>query len=45
MLAMDCMVKLVCKDYGFECDFIADDDDLAIVIVKFGKHTEEEHPS
>jgi len=43
MLAMDCMVKLVCKDYGFECDFIADDDDLAIVIVKFGKHTEEEH--
>lgn len=43
MSAMDCMVKLVCKDYGFECNFVADDDDHTNVIVKFGKHTEEEH--
>lgn len=37
------MVKLVCKDYGFDCDFLVDDAVLSNVIEKFGKHTEEEH--
>ena len=37
------MVKLVCKDYGFECDFIAEDNNLAGVVEKFGKHTDEVH--
>ena len=32
MSAMDCMAKLVCKDYGFECNFVADDDDLTNII-------------
>lgn len=37
------MVKLQCKDYGFECDFHVEGDDSLQVIVDFGKHTEEEH--
>ena len=37
------MVKLQCKDYGFECDFHVEGSDTAKVIVDFGKHTEEEH--
>jgi predicted small metal-binding protein len=37
------MVKLVCKDYGFDCDFFVDDTVLSNVIEKFGKHTEEVH--
>jgi len=37
------MVKFICRDYGFECDFIAEDDDIAKVIVQYGKHSMEEH--
>lgn len=36
------MVKLSCKDYGFECDFEANGE-VESVIREFGKHTEEEH--
>ena len=36
------MVKLICKDYGWECDFVAEGDS-AKVIQDFGKHTLDEH--
>jgi len=37
------MVKLQCKDYGFECDFFVEGDNTVKVIEDFGKHTEDEH--
>ena len=37
------MVKFVCRDYGFDCDFSAEADDIAKVIVEFSKHSTEEH--
>ena len=36
------MVKLSCKDYGFECDFEVDGE-VESVIHDFGEHTLEEH--
>jgi len=36
------MVKLSCKNYGFECDFEVEGD-VPKVIEEFGKHTLEEH--
>jgi len=36
------MVKAVCSDYGFDCDFVCEGD-LDTVIVDFGKHCAEEH--
>jgi predicted small metal-binding protein len=35
--------KLRCKDYGFECDFVAEGTDAEVVIAAYGKHSEEEH--
>ena len=37
------LAKLSCKDYGFECDFVAEDPEIAKVLQDFGKHTLEEH--
>lgn len=37
------MAQLSCKDYGFECDFVAQDDDIAKVIMSYSKHSAEEH--
>jgi len=37
------MTKLVCRDYGFECDFVAEGDDIAKVIEDYGKHSTDEH--
>jgi len=37
------MVKLVCRDYGFECDFVAESEDISDIIEKFGNHTTKEH--
>jgi len=37
------MVKLVCKDYGFECDFVTEGTEISQVLQDFGKHTSEEH--
>jgi len=37
------MPMLVCKDYGFECDFIARGDDTARVIMEYSKHSIDEH--
>ena len=35
------MVKAICKDYGFDCDFTCDGE-LELVIDEFGKHCTEE---
>ncbi len=37
------MTKLVCRDYGFECNFVAKSDEVSKVIEEFGKHTLLEH--
>ena len=37
------MSKLVCKDYGFECNFETNDDVTKKVIDEFRKHTLQEH--
>ena len=37
------MPSFRCKDYGFECDFIAEGDDNAKVIMEYSKHSAEEH--
>jgi len=36
------VVKLSCKDYGFECDFVSEGE-IGLVLTNFGKHTIEEH--
>ena len=36
------MAKLVCRNYGFECDFKAEGK-LETVLEEFGKHTMDEH--
>ena len=36
------MVKAECKDYGYDCDFVAEGE-MDDVVQKFGKHTEKEH--
>ena len=37
------MTTFRCKDYGFECDFVAQGDDISKVIVEYSKHSTEEH--
>jgi predicted small metal-binding protein len=37
------MVKLQCKEYGFECEFSVEGEDVPKIIEDFGKHTEQEH--
>jgi predicted small metal-binding protein len=37
------IIKLSCRDYGYECDFVVEGSDWPIMIEKFGKHTEAEH--
>ena len=37
------MAKLVCKEYGFECDFVVEDKEISKVLQDFGKHTLKEH--
>ena len=36
------MVKAICRDYGFNCEFISEGD-LDTVIDEFGKHCTEKH--
>jgi predicted small metal-binding protein len=36
-------IKLSCRDYGFDCNFISEGDDVSFIITKFGEHTEKEH--
>ncbi|MDE1764795.1 MAG: DUF1059 domain-containing protein [Thaumarchaeota archaeon] len=37
------MVTLVCRDYGFECGFVAEGEDVQKTLDKFGRHTSEKH--
>ena len=37
------MPTLVCRDYGFDCDFIAKGDDTAKIISEYSKHSADEH--
>ena len=37
------MGKLDCRDYGFECDFVAEGENITELITKFGKHFSDEH--
>ena len=37
------MAELKCRDYGFECDFVADAANAEEVIAAYGKHSEEVH--
>ena len=37
------MAKLSCKNYGFDCDFVAEDTEISKVLQDFGKHTLEVH--
>jgi predicted small metal-binding protein len=37
------MPKLRCRDYGFDCEFVSEDPEVAKVIAVYGKHSEEEH--
>ncbi|MDA0756809.1 MAG: DUF1059 domain-containing protein [Crenarchaeota archaeon] len=36
-------LELVCKDYGYDCEFVAEGKDSEIVMREFGKHVEKEH--
>jgi len=42
LVVLQCMPNLKCKDYGFECDYVAEGE-MESVIMKFRDHTEEEH--
>jgi predicted small metal-binding protein len=35
--------KLDCKNYGFDCNFIATGEDIGKIIKEFRKHTIQEH--
>lgn len=37
------MAKLCCVDYGFECSFAAESDDMSEMIDNFAKHTADQH--
>jgi len=37
------MAKFTCRDYGFECDFVVEGDDIAKVMEEYGKHSCDEH--
>jgi len=37
------VAKLVCSDYGYECSFVEEGNNVSEVIEKFEKHTLDEH--
>jgi predicted small metal-binding protein len=37
------MRKIACKDYGFECDFISQGNDVDKVISEYATHSTQEH--
>jgi len=37
------VMELVCKDYGYDCDFAAEGENVEDVMKEFGKHSDEEH--
>lgn len=36
-------IKFVCKDYGFDCDFVTTSKDVAGAIEEYSKHSNHEH--
>ncbi len=36
-------LKLRCEDYGFECEFVLDEEKSIVELKKFRDHFEEEH--
>jgi predicted small metal-binding protein len=36
-------VKFVCRDYGFDCDFVVKGDDISKVIAEYSQHSTDEH--
>jgi predicted small metal-binding protein len=37
------MTKIACQDYGFECDFISQGNDVDKVISEYATHSTQEH--
>jgi len=37
------VIQLVCKDYGHDCDFVAEGENVDHVMKEFGKHSDDEH--
>jgi predicted small metal-binding protein len=37
------MSRFVCRDYGFECDFVAEGPDVSKVIDEYSKHSADVH--
>jgi len=37
------VIELVCKDYGYDCDFVTKGENVEDVMKEFGKHSDEEH--
>ena len=37
------VMELVCKDYGYDCDFVTKGENVEDVMKEFGKHSDEEH--
>ena len=35
--------ELACKDYGYDCDFVAKGEDSEYVMREFGKHMDDVH--
>ena len=40
---MGYLVKLICRNFGFDCDFKVEDPDSITALEKFGNHTILEH--
>ncbi len=36
------MAKVICRDYGYDCDFVIEGD-IDKVATEFGKHSAEQH--
>lgn len=36
-------VKFVCKDYGFDCEFVTTSNDVVGAIEQYSKHSNDEH--
>ncbi|MBI5697497.1 MAG: DUF1059 domain-containing protein [Thaumarchaeota archaeon] len=37
------MPRLVCRDYGFDCEFVAEGQDVSKVIDEYSRHSTDEH--
>ena len=37
------VIRFVCKDYGFDCDFITKSEDVKGAIDEYSQHSNDEH--